>query len=142
MSAGHDNIVSHDNREPPSIKNFGLTFAFVFVVIAAWPLVFRNEHPRYWALVIGGAFVAAAFLAPGILKPLNNLWFKFGMLLHRIVNPIVLGVMFLVFITPIAIVLRLLGKKLIPLAFERDRASYWIERTPPGPAPDSLRKQF
>ena len=64
------------------------------------------------------------------------------MLLHKIVNPIVLGIMFLVFITPIALVLRLLGKKLIPLTFERDKASYWIERTPPGPAPDSLRNQF
>lgn len=142
MTAGHENIASHDNREPPSVRNFGLTFALVFGVIALWPLVFRSEHPRYWALVIGGAFVSAAFLSPGILKPLNLLWFKLGMLLHKIVNPIVLGIMFVVFITPIAIVLRLLGKKLIPLTFERDQASYWIERTPPGPAPDSLRKQF
>ena len=142
MSAGPDNIVSHDGGEPPSVKNFGLTFAVVLGVIALWPLVFRSEHPRYWALVLGGAFVAAAYLAPGILKPLNHLWFKFGMLLHKIVNPIVLGIMFLVFITPIAIILRLFGKKLIPLTFERDKSSYWIERTPPGPAPDSLRNQF
>jgi len=142
MSAGHEKIVSHDDREPPSIKNFGLTFAFVFAVIALWPLVFRGEHPRYWALVLGLAFVAAAYLAPNLLKPLNLLWFKLGMLLHKIVNPIVLGIMFLVFITPIALVLRLLGKKLIPLTFERDKPSYWIERIPPGPAPESLRNQF
>ena len=142
MSAGHENIVSHDGREPPSVKNFGVTFALVLGVIAVWPLVFRNENPRYWALVLGGVFVAVAYLAPGILKPLNLLWFKFGMLLHKFVNPIVLGIMFLVFITPIAVVLRLLGKRLIPLTFERDKASYWIERTPPGPAPDSLRNQF
>ena len=142
MSAGHEKIVSHDDREPPSIKNFGLTFAVVLGVIALWPLVFRSEHPRYWALVLGLAFAAAAYLAPGLLKPLNSLWFKLGMLLHKIVNPIVLGIMFLVFITPIALVLRLLGKKLIPLTFERDKASYWIERIPPGPAPDSLRNQF
>ena len=123
-------------------KTFGLTFAIVFGVIALWPLVFRSEHPRYWALVVGLAFVAAAYLAPNLLKPLNLLWFKLGMLLHKIVNPIVLGIMFLVFITPIALVLRLFGKKLIPLTFERDKASYWIERTPPGPAPESLRNQF
>ena len=142
MSAGHEKIVSHDEREPPSIKNFGLTFAVVFGVIALWPVVFRSEHPHYWALVAGLAFAAAAYLAPNLLKPLNLLWFKFGMLLHKIVNPIVLGLMFLVFITPIALVLRLLGKKLIPLTFERDKTSYWIERSPPGPAPDSLRNQF
>ena len=142
MSAGHDNIVSHDNREPPSVKKFGLTFAIVFGVIALWPLVFRSEHPHYWALVLAGVFVSAAYLSPGLLKPLNLLWFKLGMVLHKIVNPIVLGIMFLVFITPTAIVLRLFGKKLIPLTFERDQASYWIERTPPGPAPASLRNQF
>ena len=142
MSAGHEKIVSHDDREPPSIKNFGLTFAVVFALIAFSPLVLRAEHPRYWALGLGLAFAAAAYLAPSLLKPLNLLWFRLGMLLHRIVNPIVLGIMFLVFITPVALVLRLLGKKLIPLTFERDKASYWIERIPPGPAPDSLRNQF
>ena len=142
MSTGQESIISHDDREPPSIKNFGLTFAVVFGIVALWPAVFRGEHPRYWALALGLAFAAAAFLAPGFLKPLNLLWFKFGMLLHKIVNPIVLGVMFLIFITPIALVLRLLGKRLIPLTFEQDKSTYWIERVPPGPAPDSLRKQF
>ena len=142
MSAGHEKIVSHDDRELPRIKSFGLTFAVALGVIALWPLVFRSENPRYWALGLGLAFAASAYLAPGLLNPLNLLWFKLGMLLHRIVNPIVLGIMFLVLITPIALVLRLLGKKLIPLTFEHDKASYWIERIPSGPAPDSLRNQF
>ena len=142
MSTGHEKIVSHDEREPPSIRNFGLTFAFVLVVLAFSPLVLRGEHPRYWALVLALGFAGATYLAPVLLKPLNLLWFKFGMLLHKIVNPIVLGIMFLVFITPIAVVLRLLGKKLIPLTFEHDKTTYWIERNPPGPAPDSLRNQF
>lgn len=142
MSTGHEKLVSHDDREPPSIKNFGLTFAVISGIVALWPAVFRGEHPRYWALALGLAFAAAAYLAPNLLKPLNVLWFKLGMLLHKVVNPVVLGIMFLVFITPIALVLRLLGKKLIPLTFERDKASYWIERTPYGPAPESLRNQF
>ena len=142
MSVGHEKVVSHDDREPPSIKNFGLTFAVVLSVIALLPLVFRSESPRYWALVLGFAFAAAAYLAPSLLRPLNLLWFKLGMLMHKIVNPIVLGIMFLVFITPVALILRLLGKKLIPLTFESDKASYWIERIPPGPAPESLRNQF
>lgn len=142
MSAGHENIVSHDDREPPSVRNFGLTFAVVFVLIALSPVVLRGEHPRYWALVFGGVFAATAYLAPGLLKPLNLLWFKLGMLLHKVVNPIVLGIMFAICITPVALVLRLLGKKLIPLTFESDKSSYWIERVPPGPAPDSLRRQF
>lgn len=142
MSAGHEKIASHDDREPPSVKSFGITFCVVLAIIAFWPTLFRGELPRHWVLVLSIAFAAAAYIAPNFLKPLNALWFKFGMLLHRIVNPVVLGIMFLVFITPIAAVLRLLGKKLIPLSFEPGKASYWIERTPPGPVPDSLRNQF
>ena len=142
MSSGHENIVSHDDREPPSIRNFGLTFAIVFALIGFSPVVLRGGHPYYWSLILGAAFAAVAYLAPGLLKPLNLLWFKLGMLLHKVVNPVVLGIMFLVFITPIALFLRLLGKKLIPLTFERDKSTYWIERAPPGPSPDSLRKQF
>ena len=142
MSSGHENIVSHDDREPPSVRNFGLTFAVVFALIGLSPLVLRGGHPHYWALFLALAFAVVAYLAPGLLKPLNLLWFKLGMLLHKVVNPVVLGIMFVMFITPVALALRLLGKKLVPLAFERDKSTYWIERSPPGPSPESLRKQF
>ena len=77
-----------------------------------------------------------------VLRPLNKLWFKFGLLLHAIINPIVLGAMFFVAVTPMALVMRLAGKKLLNMDYEPNAKSYWIERKPPGPPPESVRRQF
>ena len=91
---------------------------------------------------MSAAFLAAALVWPGVLAPLNRLWTRFGLLLHRLVSPLVLGVMFFLVITPMGLVMRALGKD--PLRLQRDRAArtYWIDRQPPGPAPDSLNNQF
>ena len=142
MSASHEKVVSHDDREPPSLRSFGLTFAVVFAIIGFLPVIFHHTGPRWWALGVAAAFLVVTFVAPGALKPLNQLWFQLGMMLHKIVNPIVLGLLFIVVISPIALVLRLFGKRLIPLKPDAATASYWIKREPPGPAPESLRNQF
>jgi hypothetical protein len=142
MSASHEKLISHDDRDPPSIKSFGLTFVVVFALIGLWPLLWRWDAPRYWALAFAAACLLVTFLAPSLLKPLNVLWFKLGMLLHKIVNPLVLGLLFVVIISPIALVLKLLGKKLVPLSPDPKAASYWIKRDPPGPPPESMKNQF
>ena len=142
MSASHEKVVSHDDRDPPSLKSFGLTIAVVFTIIGLLPVLFRHAGPRWWALAIAAAFLAVTFIAPNLLKPLNQIWFRIGLLLHKIVNPLVLGLMFVVVISPIALLLRLVGKRLIPLKPDASAASYWIKREPAGPAPESLRNQF
>ena len=86
--------------------------------------------------------MALGYGAPMVLRPLNKLWFKFGLLLHAIINPIVLGAMFFVAVTPMALVMRLAGKKLLNMDYEPAAKSYWIERKPPGPPPESVRRQF
>jgi hypothetical protein len=124
-----------------SNRSFGLVFAGFFAIIAFLPLFF-GEPVRVWALLTSGVFLLAAFAFPSILAPLNRLWTKFGLLLHRIVSPVVLGFMFYVVVTPIGLLMRLLGKDLLRLKFERRAGSYWIERRPPGPPPESLKDQF
>jgi heme/copper-type cytochrome/quinol oxidase subunit 4 len=141
MSA-HEKAVSFDDRAPPSLKNFGLTFAVIFALIGFWPLVRHGADPRYWSLIIAALFLAITFVAPQILSPLNKLWFAFGMLLHKIVNPLILGFLFIVLLTPIALVLRVLGKKLVATEFDKTASSYWINRDPPGPEPSSIKNQF
>lgn len=132
-------------REAPvkagSERAFGIVFAVFFAVIGLWPLV-AGGAPRFWALGVAAAFLVAALLVPKALGPLNRLWFKFGLLLHRIVSPLAMGMLFFVAVTPVALIMRLLGKDVLNLRFRRDAKSYWIERTPPGPAPDSMRRQF
>lgn len=88
------------------------------------------------------SFVLAALLAPRILHPLNLLWFKFGMLLHHVVTPIVLGLMYFVVFTPMGLWMRLVRKRPLNLRFDPRADTYWISRKPPGPPPGSFNNQF
>ena len=124
-----------------SDQSFGIVFAVVFLVIALWPL-WREEAPRVWSLILAAAFLGVALVRPALLGPLNRVWLAFGALLHRIVSPVVMAMLFYVMVTPIGLLMQLLGKRPIPLRFDRDRSSYWIERKPPGPAPDTMKNQF
>jgi hypothetical protein len=138
---GHE---SFDRKAPVSSSSnraFGLVFGAVFAIIALWPWVFGGQI-RIWSAVVGAVFVLVAWLWPAVLAPLNRVWTRFGLLLHRVVSPVVLGVMFFVVITPMGLVMRALGKDPLRLRLDRNARSYWIDRQPPGPAPDSLNNQF
>jgi hypothetical protein len=124
-----------------SNRALGVVFAAVFAIIGAFPVLFGGA-PRWWSLAVAAVFALIAFLAPALLGPLNRLWTRFGLLLHRIVSPLVLGFMFFLVVTPIALLMRALGKDPLRLRFEAGARSYWIERTPPGPPPQSLPDQF
>jgi hypothetical protein len=133
--------VSHDAAlRPGSDRNFGFVFAAVFGLIGLFPLL-GGTSPLLWALVVSAAFLGVALVRPVLLAPLNLVWFRFGMLLHKIVSPVVMAFLFFVTITPLALLMRALGKD--PLRLRRsEAASYWIARNPPGPASGSLRDQF
>ena len=118
-----------------------MVFAAVFAVVGLIPLVF-DRAPRLWALGVAGLFVAAAVIVPSVLAPLNRVWTALGLVLHRIVGPIALGVVFFVVIAPMGFVFRLFGKDPLRLRFDSTSPSYWIDRKPPGPPPQSLRDQF
>ena len=68
--------------------------------------------------------------------------FAAGMLMARIVNPLVIGLMFFVVITPIGLLMRAFGQRPLSLQYEPDAPTYWIERKPPGPPPESMGNQF
>lgn len=124
-----------------SERAFGIVFAVVFVLVAAMP-IFNGEAPRWWAAFVALAFLLLAFAAPQVLKPLNLLWLRFGMLLHKVMNPLIMALLFFLTVTPIALLMRLAGKDPLRLKFDPQAKSYWIERNPPGPEPESMRRQF
>jgi hypothetical protein len=95
-----------------------------------------------WTGTVATFFLVFAFVRPAALRPLNWLWFKFGLLLHKVVNPIVMAVVFFGAVVPTGLVLRLLGKDPLRLERQPDANSYWIERRPRGPAPESMKDQF
>ncbi len=122
-----------------SERSFGIVFSVVFVLIGLWPLVYSGS-PRWWALTVAAAFITAGFLFPAVLKPLNILWFKFGMLLGRIIGPVVMGLIFFIAVTPTALIFKLRRKDLLHLNRDPGASSYWIARdeTTSG----SMRDQF
>ena len=137
----HEDFSRKEHVKASSDRSFGLVMAAICLIIALWPLI-HAEPVRWWALGLAAVFAALAFIWTAALAPLNKLWLKFGLLLHTVVSPIVLGFLFYVTVTPIALLMRLLGKYPLRLRRDPDAASYWIERTPPGPAPESMKNQF
>ena len=138
----HEPIVSHREVKVGSERSFGIVFAIFFAVISLLPYVTRGAEPRWWALAGAGVFGLIAFLAPRLLHPLNRAWAKFGLLLHRILNPIIMAVVFYGVFVPMALVLRVSGKDLLRLKRENVAESYWILRNPPGPETGSMSNQF
>lgn len=136
-------ILGHEEEvERGTDRGFGIVMATVLVIVGLWPFVFGEGNVRVWALITAALLLVVAFAIPRILKPFNTAWLKFGLLLSRVVNPIVLGLMFYVVITPFALAVRLLGKDLLRLRRDPMAASYWINRDPPGPDRESMRNQF
>ena len=137
----HENLNRKIGTQGSSDRSFGLVFSAFFLIIAVLPL-FDGGRMRLWASIVSGLFLAASFVAPGILSPLNRLWTRFGLLLHKIVGPVVLGVMFYAMVTPMGILRRLFGNDPMRLRLEPALKSYWIKREPPGPKPESMTDQF
>lgn len=125
----HESFESHLSTKMGSERSFGFVVGGILLVIALWPLL-SGEGPRLWALIPALPLIALAAIRPALLAPLNKLWFKLGLLLGRIVSPIVLGIVYYLWITPFAVVMRLMGKKLLALDFEPEAKSYWIIRQP------------
>lgn len=137
----HESFHRDEQVKSSSDRAFGLVFFVVFTLVSIWPVLFGNPF-RWWTAPFAAIFLALALLAPRVLAPLNRQWTKLGLLMHRVVNPLVMGLLFFVAITPMALVLRLLGKDLLRLKLDPAATSYWIARTPPGPPSDSMRRQF
>ena len=110
----------------PSNRNFGIVFTIVFLIISFWPLI-KGGDLRNWSLIISFIFFALALLNSKILTPLNKIWMKFGLLLGKIVSPIVMGFIFFFVVTPTGIIMRLLGKDLLNLK-KNNQNTYWIKK--------------
>src|SRR5712672_4247379 len=141
--AGGDTHESFDRDEVKSSsdRSFGFVFSAIFALVAAWPAVFGGGL-RLWALALAIAFLAAALAYPRILHPLNWLWFKIGMLLHHVVTPIVMGLIFCFGVVPTALVMRMRRKDPLRIDGHRRGETTWVVRSPPGPAPDSMKRLF
>ena len=120
-----------------SNKSFGIVFFIVFLLIAIYPLI-NNGELRIWSLVVAIIFFILGLVNSKVLTPLNKLWFKFGLLLGKIVSPLIMGFIIFFVVTPIAFIMRIIGKDLLNLKFNKKK-SYWIEKSGPK---SKMKNQF
>src|SRR5438093_10025463 len=137
----HERLVGDAEIQPSSERSFGVVFGVVFLGYGVWPLL-HNANPRWWSFVVGGTFLLLALLFPQTLSLLNRLWLKVGRLLHSVMTTVVTALLFYTSVTPMGLLLRLYGKDLLRLRRDPNARSYWIERLPPGPTPETMRNQF
>jgi hypothetical protein len=123
-----------------SSRSFGLVMSGLFFAVGILHLV-RGGTSYPW-LIAGGVLLVISLLIPRVLAPLKRLWLKFGVLLAAVVSPVVLALVYVFSIVLIGGIIRLFKKDLLSLRQDPSRASYWIERDPAGPPPQSLKRQF
>ena len=110
-----------------SNRNFGLVFFIVFLMLSFWPITNGGEI-RIWLVTISLIFLILGLMNSKLLTPLNQLWFKFGTILGAIIAPIVMGIIFFLIVTPIGLIMNILGKDLLQKRYDKNKKSYWIKR--------------
>jgi len=139
----HENFDRAEEVLRSSDRSFGLVIAAVFAIVALLPLLHAPlSSVRWWALAVAAAFATCALFWTAPLAPLAQLWFRFGLLLARIVNPIVLALLFSFVILPIGMLMRMFGKSSVAARRDRRVETYWIRREIPGPPPETMKHQF
>lgn len=132
----------HSSKTLPSNRSFGFLFAGVFALLSAYAEYKGADAFRVYGWLIASTTIGLlAVIAPALLTPFNKAWMKLGDLMGKAVSPLVLGLIFFVLITPIALITRLFGRDELRLK-KRKLNSYWIDRNPTGPTGDSFKNQF
>ena len=126
-----------DDIKIGSNRSFGIVFFVVFLIIAIYPLTYSGDV-RLWSVIISIIFLVLGTLNSKILTPLNKLWFNLGIFLGKIISPIIMGIIFFLVVTPTGLIMRLLGKDLLNLKFNKNK-SYWIEKKGPK---SKMKNQF
>jgi len=139
--SSHETFTREEKIVAGSDRSFGVVMAAALAVVTvlnAW----HSGRLWPWTGGVAALLLAAALLRPAVLHPLNLLWLKFGLLLHKVVTPVLMGLIFYGTVLPTGLVMRMMGKD--PLRLERQPGadSYWIVRQPPGPSPETMRDQF
>ena len=120
-----------------SNQSFGIVFCIVFLLITLYPLTYGGEI-RIWSAIISLIFLVLGLINSKILAPLNKLWFKFGIFLGKIISPLIMGIIFFLVVTPIGLIMRLLGKDVLNLRYNKNQ-SYWIKKNGPK---SKMKNQF
>ena len=126
-----------DDIKISSNRSFGIVFFVVFLLIALYPFTYGGEI-RIWSVLISLIFLILGLFNSKLLTPLNKLWFRFGIILGKIISPIIMGIIFFLVVTPIGLMMRLFRKDVLKLKYRQNK-SYWIEKDGPK---SKMKNQF
>jgi len=115
---------------------FGILFFVFFLIIGLYPLI-SSGTIRIWSITVSLVFLIITIIKPNLFTSLNKLWIKFGILIGKIISPIVMGLIFFFVVTPIGILMKILKKDVMGL--KRGASSYWITRED---KVQSMKKKF
>ncbi|ARN80702.1 SxtJ family membrane protein [Methylocystis bryophila] len=139
--SNHEPVRSYRAIAASSNRTFGFAFACFFLIVTVWPWLRHGQPLRLWAMAPSAAFLGLSLFAEQYLAPLNRLWFQLGLKLHAVVSPVIMGLLFFCAVTPTGLLMRAFGNDILMLRRNEDR-TYWIERSPAGPAEGSMKNQF
>ncbi|GAC1328962.1 MAG: hypothetical protein NVSMB26_04770 [Beijerinckiaceae bacterium] len=137
----HESFVREDEVVGSSDRGFGLVFAGFFAIVAVvrW---WKEHGGAGWFAAAAAAMVLVSLVRPSLLAPFNRVWTKLALVLSKVMNPVIMAILFFLVVAPIGMLMRIMNKR--PLALDIDPAAetYWITRIPPGPLPGSMKNQF
>lgn len=138
----HETLRRDEPVKGSSNRSFGLVIAAALALFGFWAFAFREGDVRWWLVGPAALFFLAALFVPSVLAPLNRVWTKLGLLMHRVVNPVVMALMYYGVIVPTGLIIRALGKDLLKLRRDPAAITYWVTRDNPGSRGESMRQQF
>jgi len=136
LESEHDEIVAG-----PSDRNFGLTMAAVLTLIGGFGLYKGSSHAPLW-LCVAAVFAGLTLWRPQSLNQANRAWLKLGLLMYRVVNPLILAILFFGVMLPVGFTMRMFGKDFLKLGRDGSSPTYWLPRSDPRPPSESMRQQF
>ena len=118
-----------ENIKISSNRSFGIVFFVVFLFISLYPLL-NDRAIQIWSLIVSLIFLTLGLTNSKILSPFNKIWFKFGILLGKIISPLVMGIIFFFVVTPTGLLMKMFKKDLLNLEYNNNE-SYWIIKKEP-----------
>ena len=123
------------------IRSFGIIFGIIFLIIAG--LLFYKEKDSFQLFIyMASSFIGISLVIPVILKPIYLVWMIFSVILGWFMTRLILSLLFYLIITPIGLVLRLMGKDLLELRKKEVQDSYWNMRNSEKEQNQNYEKQY
>ena len=143
-SSLHENYRDEEPTKAGSDRAFGCTVGGMLMLIGATKAFVAGAISSVVCLIFasGALLLLLGIVAPSRLSALNRLWLKVGTAIAKVVNPIILALLFFLVVTPMAFFMRIVGKRPLRLVADRTAATYWIEREPPAGEESSMKRQF